>query len=941
VAISYRRGLARDFRALCESGSLAALGDAELLERFAGARGDRAELAFAALVARHGPMVLRACRAILRDGHDADDAFQATFLLLARRARTLWVRDSLAPWLHSVACRVAAGTRAARVRRQALERRAAGRLQPPTPGPTRDDLGAALHEEIERLPERLKGAVVLCYLQGLTHDEAAAHLGCPIGTVRSRLARGRDRLRTRLGRLGLAPPTPAKSAAPAVPLALATTTARAALHSIAAPASAGWVAHGLVSLTQGASIAMLHPLKTAAVLLFTTGAVAVGVSGGSGQDPKGTPTAPSAVQSPATVDPTQPQPLELTPTAPSSPIDRYKRITEELRRIVAELQEKEPLAARLRQEYQALMRDPTSRDREGRIELMVARRLEADPEIRNLFKLVKDAKARVDDLRAKARWGNDPAVVKAADKYNRLQADYAETWDARKLPIREVLAASGLADDPEREVRDVELAIIPLKLERDLLKAELLKLHLAIKEQAAGAGEVPVFQEGPSLVERNAHSEKELDEFKPDNEPTTPAINVPAVPQAPSMPTQPAAQNPPAVPPREEILNLMEERMRVALEYSDRRDLVRWLRAIEERTADRPAEVRYQEWIDATVLRRLRTDFEIQDLFKALENAKTRVATSLGFGARDADQGLVDAQDRLSRLKGEYAALYKRKDAEFRKEINTRSGGNVDLGAEIRVAEAEANHLKSKMQTLETEINNLRLAINKQFQRPFEASLPQGNPPAQGERNAQLEQRLRDLEGKLDVLTGGAKPGPLPAGVDPDTVVKVRTRFNDALVEKVFVHGGSTVKKGDPLIEIKCGELAQAKIDCQTKYVHWDHDRKYLVAREPLAKEGRVTQVVWTDTQNDEKKSRLDYLVSRNKLASYGMTNEQIDKLLEGLSDDIEKARQVGKDAEDASRMTILSPIDGVVFARDVVPGDFYDKKDVLLILVPPKPLGP
>ena len=107
------------------------------------------------------------------------------------------------------------------------------------------------------------------------------------------------------------------------------------------------------------------------------------------------------------------------------------------------------------------------------------------------------------------------------------------------------------------------------------------------------------------------------------------------------------------------------------------------------------------------------------------------------------------------------------------------------------------------------------------------------------------------------------------------------------------------------------------------------------MAREPLAKEGRITQIVWTDTQNDEKKSRLDYLVSREKLATYGMTNEQIDKLLEGLSDDRKKALEADDNTQDITRMTVVSPIDGVVVERDVVPGNFYDQTNIMLTISP------
>ena len=170
---------------------------------------------------------------------------------------------------------------------------------------------------------------------------------------------------------------------------------------------------------------------------------------------------------------------------------------------------------------------------------------------------------------------------------------------------------------------------------------------------------------------------------------------------------------------------------------------------------------------------------------------------------------------------------------------------------------------------------------------------------------------------------------------DQTTLNKIRPRFDNALVQKVFASTGQTVKRGDPLIEIYSADLAAAKNECRTKFVQWDHDRKYLVAREPLAKEGRITQIIWTDTQNDEKKSRLDYFVARDKLETYGLSKEEIDKLLEGLGDDNKSAQAEVDDSRDISRMVVTSPIDGVVVERDVVPGNFYDVKDTLLTISP------
>ena len=218
--------MTRQFGVLFEAGSLGGWGDGALLDRFLAGRDAAAEAAFAALVERHGPMVLRVCRATLGE-HDAHDAFQATFLVLARKARTVRIRDTVGPWLHGVAWRVASRARAAGYRRRRHERRAA-EMAPRSVEPShRDDSESALQEEIRRLPEGFRAAVILCDLEGLTTDQAAERLGTPVGTVRSRLYRGRDRLRGRLLRRGIAPAAVGAvgtASAVAVPSALAEAT---------------------------------------------------------------------------------------------------------------------------------------------------------------------------------------------------------------------------------------------------------------------------------------------------------------------------------------------------------------------------------------------------------------------------------------------------------------------------------------------------------------------------------------------------------------------------------------------------------------------------------------------------------------------------------------------------------------------------------------------
>ena len=206
MAIRTNGAVLRQLQTLFDLGSIGDLTDGQLLERFTTSGGESAELAFAALVERHGPMVLRVCRTSLQDPNDAQDAFQATFLVLVRKARSLWVQDSLGPWLHRVACRVASRARASAARRREYERRAA-ESRPPLMFPADDwkDVCSILHEEIDRLPDCCRVPVVLCDLEGLTHEQAARRLCWPVGTVKSRLTRGRERLRGRLVRRGLAP----------------------------------------------------------------------------------------------------------------------------------------------------------------------------------------------------------------------------------------------------------------------------------------------------------------------------------------------------------------------------------------------------------------------------------------------------------------------------------------------------------------------------------------------------------------------------------------------------------------------------------------------------------------------------------------------------------------------------------------------------------------
>jgi RNA polymerase sigma factor (sigma-70 family) len=228
------------------------LTDDILLERYTSRRD---EAAFAALVRRHGPLVLGTCRRVLHHEQDAEDAFQAVFCVLARRARSIHHRAALGAWLHAVTYRIARKARAGRERRPMSET-----PFPDVPAEERSpewlwrEIQPVLDEEVNRLPEKYRHAFVLCYLEERTTEQAAAQLGCPQGTVLSRLARARERLRTRLTRRGLALSAAALAAtlgSQATRAAVQADLAHAAVQTAARYAAAQPVATGVATLADG------------------------------------------------------------------------------------------------------------------------------------------------------------------------------------------------------------------------------------------------------------------------------------------------------------------------------------------------------------------------------------------------------------------------------------------------------------------------------------------------------------------------------------------------------------------------------------------------------------------------------------------------------------------------------------------------------------------
>jgi RNA polymerase sigma factor (sigma-70 family) len=258
-------------------GDVAGLNDAHLLARFIE---HRDELAFEALVRRHGPMVLGVCRRLLRGAHDAEDAFQATFLVLARKAGALKSREAVGNWLYGVAYNVAQKARSVASQRRARERQVAEMPEPEAVRQNKvsDDLLPVLVLELSRLPEKYRVPVVLCDLEGRPRREVAGQLRIPEGTLSSRLTTARRMLAKRLTRHGMALPAGAlaavlsEKAAACMPASLVASTVKAAGASAAVPVASGLISAKVVALTEGVLKSMfLTKLKVATLTVLAIG----------------------------------------------------------------------------------------------------------------------------------------------------------------------------------------------------------------------------------------------------------------------------------------------------------------------------------------------------------------------------------------------------------------------------------------------------------------------------------------------------------------------------------------------------------------------------------------------------------------------------------------------------------------------------------------------
>ena len=272
----------------------AELSDAALLERYLA---DRAEKDFAEIVRRHGPMVMGVCRRVLRDEHDAEDAFQATFVVLVRKAETIAPRGMLANWLYGVAHRTAVKARWMCARQRAREATMAQLpepVAPPEPEGLWSELRPLLDRELIRLADKYRAPIVLCDLEGRTHQEAARELGWPIGTLSGRLSRARAQLARRLARQGVLLSAGSavfvlsqQTASAQVPTALAASTVRAAaLPSV----ESGVVSNNVSALAEGVMRSMfLTKAKLVSAAVVVIGLACAGAalsSGGQQAEPK-------------------------------------------------------------------------------------------------------------------------------------------------------------------------------------------------------------------------------------------------------------------------------------------------------------------------------------------------------------------------------------------------------------------------------------------------------------------------------------------------------------------------------------------------------------------------------------------------------------------------------------------------------------------------------
>ncbi len=370
--------------------------DGELLEHFISRRD---EGAFALLLRRHSAMVWSVCRRILGNAHDADDAFQAAFLVLVRKADSVRPREAVGKWLYGVAYRTALEARSRIARRRVKELPLHDMPSPQTnPEQPGQELGPILDRELSRLADKYRLPIVLCDLEGRSRKEVAHQLAIPEGTLSSRLATARKKLAKRLARLGFAVSAAAlgmllmeKTAMASPSLSLLSSTTKAALSVATGPtAAAGIVSTTVSSLTEGVIKTMfLAKIKTTALVLCGIAALGLGTGGVYYQ------TRVRADDSPRETQKADQKPSSNAAREPGRSADEWKRIAEDLQKqLIAERDKAKVQELELRSLQEALARQQSSPVPAGPIAAFEKMRAEQEQRI-------NEHRKRVDAIRKK------------------------------------------------------------------------------------------------------------------------------------------------------------------------------------------------------------------------------------------------------------------------------------------------------------------------------------------------------------------------------------------------------------------------------------------------------------------------------------------------------------------------------------------------------------
>jgi RNA polymerase sigma factor (sigma-70 family) len=421
------------------------LGDADLLERFIEKRD---ETAFAVLLKRHGPMVFGVCQRILGNPHDAEDAFQATFLILARRVSSVRPREAVGNWLYGVAYRTALEARAKIKRRCAREKQVDEMPEPEERRQEcRHDLLALLDRELHRLPDKYRLPVVLCDLEGRSRKEVARQLAIPEGTLSSRLAAARKKLVWRLSRYGLSVSGASLAllmTEKAVPASLLVATLRAAMLLTAGQVAG--ISAGVITLTEGVLRTMfIAKLKTATVFMSGVAALGLGTGGLMYQTHVGAADSPRPGQSRVANQ----QEANSDDEASQREKDRAKRAAEEELRAREEVEKARREAEMQRERAEAERRRAEEALRELREQLTKAQEAE-----RRARRQATERRAEAQETERRAR---QQAEAQETERRARHQAEAQETERrARHQAEAQEAEARAQAQEAERRARQQE-----------------------------------------------------------------------------------------------------------------------------------------------------------------------------------------------------------------------------------------------------------------------------------------------------------------------------------------------------------------------------------------------------------------------------------------------------------------------------------------------------